>query len=341
MLVLNPVFEQNNVPSALEELSRGLQQLADNDAMQVDDKTEQPVQTLDERKLAYVKLSNGAAPQTQSSINKSISQFLARTRARNDASNKSEFLLSLAEKKRKLQEDGQDPIQFAPSSCARVDARSIDREKQMKYDIAKNEEGPLSRSHQKQAQTTAGFSLDISAGKRPLLSGSSRSAGMDDDDAVMSNITAARHPALDERLNNLETHLAVRYVPSPPKTLLARLKYVEEHINRLERDYPPWAALHFNQPRRGWPPPPRATPIIVPPHLRSTNTEKVSSGTTTAVTPTPTSAASSPTPTPITPTEGVTPPPALAKKTKSKSSLHKAVLERLEVQRAMNEMNAK
>ena len=42
-------------------------------------------------------------------------------------------------------------------------------------------------------------------------------------------------------------HLA----PSPPVSLLDRLKYVEDHIIQLEIDYPPWAALHFNQPHRG------------------------------------------------------------------------------------------
>lgn len=40
-------------------------------------------------------------------------------------------------------------------------------------------------------------------------------------------------------------------VPSPPRTLWGRLKFLEDHITRLEKDYPPWAALHFNQPNRG------------------------------------------------------------------------------------------
>ena len=30
-----------------------------------------------------------------------------------------------------------------------------------------------------------------------------------------------------------------------------RLKFLEDHIVQLEKEYPPWAALHFNQPRRG------------------------------------------------------------------------------------------
>jgi hypothetical protein len=40
-------------------------------------------------------------------------------------------------------------------------------------------------------------------------------------------------------------------VPSPPRFLLDRLKFLENHIVRLEKEYPPWAALHFNQPNRG------------------------------------------------------------------------------------------
>jgi len=90
-----------------------------------------------------------------SQINKSISQFLARTRARNDASNRAEFLRTLAEKKANLFTtstlDTSAPTSDAPNqreepiSCARVDAKSIDRDKQMKYDIAKNEHRPLSR----------------------------------------------------------------------------------------------------------------------------------------------------------------------------------------------------
>lgn len=40
-------------------------------------------------------------------------------------------------------------------------------------------------------------------------------------------------------------------VPAPPRTLLARLRFLEDHIIQLEKEYPPWAALHFNQPKRG------------------------------------------------------------------------------------------
>lgn len=40
-------------------------------------------------------------------------------------------------------------------------------------------------------------------------------------------------------------------VPAPPRHLLARLQFLEDHIIQLEKEYPPWAALHFNQPNRG------------------------------------------------------------------------------------------
>jgi hypothetical protein len=40
-------------------------------------------------------------------------------------------------------------------------------------------------------------------------------------------------------------------VPAPPADFMLRVKHIEDHIIRLEKEYPPWAALHFNQPHRG------------------------------------------------------------------------------------------
>lgn len=119
----------------------------------------------------------------------------------------------------------------------------------MKYDIAKNEDGPL---------------------RRTLKSGGTQEATQEpsSNNSPPQDATAERHPGLDERLRSIETHLAVRYgtlflitlgsfftqiytVPSPPQLLLDRIKFLEDHIMLLEKEYPPWAALHFNQPRRG------------------------------------------------------------------------------------------
>ena len=121
----------------------------------------------------------------------------------------------------------------------------------MKFDIAKNEEGPLRRTL-----------------KVEMKDENNRPTDKDKPSEGNQAATANRHPGLDERLKNLETHLAMRYgkfarpatvanlttyteVPLPPASLLHRMKFVEDHIIQLEREYPPWAALHFNQPRRG------------------------------------------------------------------------------------------
>ena len=133
----------------------------------------------------------------------------------------------------------------------------------MKYDIAKNEDGPLRRTMKPGALPTTDTgqpttsSYDIVNHTVPTAE---------------DYPSAERYPGLDERLQNIEKHLAVRYgrwkslyahslsgsltvghvtVPSPPRLLLDRLKYLEDHIIHLEREYPPWAALHFSQPNRG------------------------------------------------------------------------------------------
>jgi hypothetical protein len=85
-------------------------------------------------------------------VTKSISQFLARSRDRNDRSNRAEFLQSLAEKRQAPTAGTSDQTSSSTTndeetqenfSCARVDAKTIDRAKQIKYDIMKNEDGPL------------------------------------------------------------------------------------------------------------------------------------------------------------------------------------------------------
>ena len=74
--------------------------------------------------------------------------------------------------------------------------KTIDREVQMKYDIAKNDDGPLKRTMKAEAKVP----------ERPREKLSTAT----DEDAVIL-LTPARHPGLDERLANIEQHLAVRY----------------------------------------------------------------------------------------------------------------------------------
>ncbi|PBK74609.1 hypothetical protein ARMSODRAFT_950611 [Armillaria solidipes] len=245
MLVLNPAWERETVPGALERLIENIKHLPD-----------QEPDTLDDRKAA---LYTDLPP--PSTLTKSISQYLSRNRARNDASNRAEFLRPPSD-----------------ISCARTDAKTLNRDTQMKYDIAKNEDGPLRRTMKKRVSE--------------------------------EKADEAESPALSERIVNVETHLAVHYVPSPPASLPARIQFLEEHIIRLEKEYPPWAALHFNQPRRNWPPPPPSTPIIVPPHLRSREPPVASTA------------------------------PQAAGGAKGKSSLTRAVMERLEVEKAMKDLGS-
>jgi hypothetical protein len=138
-------------------------------------------------------------------------------------------------------------------------------------------------------------------------------------------------------------------VPSPPASLLHRIKFIEDHVVQLEREYPPWAALHFNQPRRGvsftsylicirlfinghyqWPPPPRPTPVIVPSHLTSNPTADPLPGSSSV-------AESSISPAPTT-YSGKAVTEVRTKGRASRSSLHRAVLEKLEVQRAIEDL---
>ncbi|KAI0266659.1 hypothetical protein BC834DRAFT_823435 [Gloeopeniophorella convolvens] len=307
-LVMNEDWEKHAVPDALWDLQSGLSRLLDARS----DLAAPPDRPLEERKLEYMHLEKGAEARSPAAVNKSISMLLARNRARNDASNRAEFLH--AQKRRRSasapgdtarDEDGEG------ASCARVDAKPVDRDVMMKFDIARNEEGPLRRTVKVETKEEGRPAPDKRA-----------QAG--------DEVTARRYPGLDERLSNLETHLTMRYVPSSPVSLLNRIKFVEDHLIQLERDYPPWAALHFNQPRRGWPPPPRPTPVIVPSHLTS-------------------SAAAEPHTAP--PETNKNTEPALPahysgkavtevkpKGRAARSSLHRAVLEKLEVQRAIHDL---
>ncbi|KAK7692346.1 hypothetical protein QCA50_003971 [Cerrena zonata] len=303
MIMMSDDHEQKVIPPALNRLKEDIERIHD---IKPGDPEHDP---LDERKLSYVHLANDAEPRTPSAVIKSISHFLAQNRARNDASNRQEFLLSLAEKRQRL---GHDENADPGPTCARTDAKTQNRDIQMKYDIAKNEDGPLRK--------TMKLSTDPDGNKQSQQN------------IVRDDIpTVGRYPTLDDRLKNVETHLAVKYVPSPPRSLLDRLRFLEDHLIHLEKEYPPWAALHFNQPRRGWPPPPRPTPIIVPSHLTSSTPVDTSQ----VAVKTETNAASA---------DNSTTPSSNSKTNKGKStgrqksSLHRAVMERLEVQKAMNDL---
>ncbi|KAI0066198.1 hypothetical protein BV25DRAFT_1821108 [Artomyces pyxidatus] len=306
ILIMNADWEKKEIPRALEELNMDITRLLKPDDNLSEGK--EPDQPFDKRKLDYMHAEKGAEPRTPGTINKAVSLLLARNRARNNASNRAEFLRS--HKRRRLDDQvaADQTGENTDPSCARTDAKIVDRDIMMKFDVAKNEEGPLQRT------------MKTEENEGNLAKGENRVQNVDGED------TAQRHPGLDERIRSIETHLAVRYVPAPPVSLLRRLQFLEDHIIELEREYPPWAALHFNQPRRGWPPPPRTTPLIVPSHLTSTAPEASNSATDVSS---------------LTTIEPQSKPgvEGKGKGRATKSSLHRAVLERLEVQKAIHDLN--
>lgn len=82
----------------------------------------------------------------------------------------------------------------------------------MKYDIAKNEEGPLRRTTNTNANAnTSDNASGLDATKCEVGEDMSANMGVGVGADGKESVTAERYPPLDERLKNLETHLAVRY----------------------------------------------------------------------------------------------------------------------------------
>ncbi|EJD03187.1 uncharacterized protein FOMMEDRAFT_20354, partial [Fomitiporia mediterranea MF3/22] len=201
-----------------------------------------PKKTLEERKLEYVQVQDGVEAQTPSSTIRSISNLLRQSRKRNDASNRTEFLQSVAEKRRRLNTLGEssssapdkDPnnilspevqeggvndnmdVDVSLSSCARADAKSQDRDFQMKYDIAKNEDGPLKRTMKREQVDNDSSGVIVSATPQSRISM----------DRNGHEPTAGKHPELAGRMETIEDHLGVRFVPSRPRSLQDRLKFL-------------------------------------------------------------------------------------------------------------------
>jgi hypothetical protein len=144
-------------------------------------------------------------------INRSISKFLSENRHRNSASNRAEFLLSLEEKRKRFDESGDSIDDTFEVSCARVDAKPLEREIQMKYDIAKNEHGPLRRTLRKRKDTAEQtgdetFSWQAKAKQQRLSGVDSEIQGVPED-----QLTEEHHPGIHERLRNIETHFSIKY----------------------------------------------------------------------------------------------------------------------------------
>jgi hypothetical protein len=162
---------------------------------------------------------------TTEEVDQRINTFIQAKQSELDESNRTEFL------------SRHDP-KADDVTCARTDAREINRNIQMKFDIVNNEDGPLARS---------------------LLAFNDKSK---------SNETTETAVAADttERLNNIEEHLNIKLdgTAKPPFSVFERIKILENTLMEIERQHPTWAAVHFNQPNRNFPPPPPVTYITRP-----------------------------------------------------------------------------
>lgn len=158
-------------------------------------------------------------------------------------------------------------------TCARADAREINRNIQMKFDVVNNEDGPLARSlvptvpdkqqHQQQ---------------KSIYTIGNRESNNDHKNQVATQ-------AMEERLGNLESHLNVQFErhSTKPFTWMERISILETTLMDIEKKYPTWASVHFNQPNRTYPPPPPVTLISRPlpsplpsPSAKSTNDKPAS-----------------------------------------------------------------
>ncbi|KAI9283341.1 hypothetical protein BY458DRAFT_496250 [Sporodiniella umbellata] len=168
---------------------------------------------------------------TTKEVDQRIETFIQAKRNELDESNRTEFL------------SRHDPT-ADDVTCARTDAREINRNIQMKFDIVNNEDGPLARS------------TNVIQNKETEVPTSTQSESI-------------------ERINNIEQHLNVKLDQNanPPFSLIERVKILENALMEIEREYPTWAAVHFNQPNRTFPPPPPITYITRAPEDKYTSTK--------------------------------------------------------------------
>jgi hypothetical protein len=186
---------------------------------------------------------------TTAEVDQRINTFIQAKRNELDESNRTEFL------------SRHDPTSD-DVTCARTDAREINRNIQMKFDIVNNEDGPIARSL-----------VTFNDNKSALATENSIETSAD----------------VTERLNNIQEHLNIKLdgAAKPPFTIFERIKILENTLIEMERQHPTWAAVHFNQPNRSLPPPPvtyvtRPTTVdnneatIIPPDQNENNTAYVS-----------------------------------------------------------------
>ncbi|KAF8313071.1 glycoside hydrolase [Clavulina sp. PMI_390] len=241
LLVSSEEFETFELPQLLAEFAHGLNELLLNKGQS----HPSPSSVL-EPLLGGRELGRSSGTKSPAALNGSISKMLAANKARSSWSNTREFLRH--PKRQKLNDapasesSSMDIDNMSKYSSARTSTVKINRDIQMRHDIVKNPEGPLGRTMLAMAteeDPPAGPGQGTGGIISPMLANALASP---------PTPTMQRHPGLQERFDNIEEHLRITWVPAPPEDVRLRLQSIEEHIMKLERKYPPWASLHFNQP---------------------------------------------------------------------------------------------
>ncbi|KAF9437590.1 hypothetical protein BGZ76_000114 [Entomortierella beljakovae] len=171
---------------------------------------------------------SGSAPEnsTRDEIENKMNKFIEAKREQINQSNRQEFVKD-RHQVTATDTETSEPIEGDDDSCARVDTRKLNRTIQMKLETVKND--ALIKTNPK--------------------------------NTTQNNDPHATNSGLDERLRNIQLHLNLRIAATPACSIAERVRIVEDVIIQLERDYPLWSALHFNQPNRVFPPPPSVTTV--------------------------------------------------------------------------------
>ncbi|KAJ2122681.1 hypothetical protein IW147_003224 [Coemansia sp. RSA 720] len=148
----------------------------------------------------------------------------------------------IAQQRKGIDRSNRDEFLTASSSsesCARTDAKGTNCGVKLQAELVQNNNTALGRSMDQASKQSVEDKL-VPAESLPLS-------------------------GLEERVENIRDHLNVQFVPESTD-VHRRVSALEDRIMMLEREFPPWSAEHFNQPRRRYTQPPPATVYrILPP----------------------------------------------------------------------------
>jgi len=135
--------------------------------------------------------------------------MLAVNKAKSSRSNTQEFLRPAKRRRTNPNDAGGAPSEGhdeeGDGSSARTSTINVDRDVQMKYDIAKNPEGPLGRTMHGKLTKPDPRQAEGQG------SGGVLSSMLKDTLSTHATPTMPRHPGLQERFDNIEDHLRIRW----------------------------------------------------------------------------------------------------------------------------------